>query len=730
MSVSCQTDVDPLATSFSSVESLSLAYFALDMFFVHIFFFASSPLLMSSPCESTDTIIRMLGLSATSTEAQIESGCHSALQRFHSFLTQQKQQFQEAYVPSEVAVLWYCRYKGEQEFRQADGEVLLSAATKALKRLVECGRDFRSRIAALASHVEQRLSRPNSASFSFDLNELLMIPIGTKTREQVKEQYAAVMDAIGAGGAEDVLAKQPYQNSCLPLSFSERLSTVREALKSARKIWDDIEAEGAARKAQQDNEREEARRKHEEQRNQKLNIQWNYVSYITKYKDIMAPASTAASHKTTAPSLSYAEAVDKWSGNVDKLNDNSIQPFVILGLNPSLYRHIAQKEVIRQIGNGKKKLSLFVHPDKCSGSIGGSEDLSAQAAAVYSTMTTACEMCVTLIQNGGYLLKQKGSPSPFADLFCQTASPMSFPEPSASSSASSSSSTQPSTSETSTQGRGEGSDATLSRTSGPSSNSDIRPSGLYVEYVPANKKEPLRVFGSLPAEVVGNGEVRAYILRPTPATEEARSPPPSGYAPPDCFCYVARKEFRPRGKLAAAYLSDGEMSDEDEDLKEYARRKVLRKQYRAALNRNCDYDGAIEFRVKGSLLQPLNKSSKHSYNWYIDDTEVNVAGLYWVGLQVVACQPGTPSGMLVSKIRWSQVVIPSENISQTVYQTLRTFEGAPFVDQELLKPYLMAGSHDTPSKTAMKCEADCLRLAKAWARTTKYSPSYQSGSVK
>eukprot|EP00922_Rhytidocystis_sp_ex-Travisia-forbesii_P033805 GHVS01050216.1.p1 GENE.GHVS01050216.1~~GHVS01050216.1.p1 ORF type:complete len:1027 (-),score=170.20 GHVS01050216.1:2750-5830(-) len=727
VSVSCQTDAPPPPIASSSIMDTSLSFFALDLVFVHIFFHASSPTVMSCPCESTDTILRILSLHASAGEFEIDCRAQSLLQKLHNSLSQhQRSSHQEVYVPSELVSSWYSKYKGEENgCRQANGEVLLSAATKAVKRLVECGRELRSRVAFWASHVEQSLSS------SCDLNELLMIPIGTQTREQVKEKYAAAMEALGGGdeetsGQQETTQPKPQSSS----SFSCRLRLVRQALNSARKIWDDIEAEAAAKQAKQDSQREEARRKHEEQRSHKLNVQWNYVSYITKYRRIIAPSPITSA--APPPVLSYADAVDKWSGNADKLNDPSIQPFVILGLNPSLYRNVPQKEVTRQIGNGKKKLSLFVHPDKCSGSMGGSEELSNQASTVFSTMTTACEMCVTLIQTGGYLSKQKGSPSPFADLFGQTPSPMTFPDPSPAASAGPS---KAATSKCSPKEESGDSAASLGKTSGPSSNCDVRPSGLHVEYIPSNKKESLRISGSLPTDWgSGHGEVRVYVLRPVVrSTAETKPfPPPSDYAPPDCLCYVARKEFRPRGKLTAAYLSDGdEQSDEEHDLKEYARRKALRKQYKAALNKSGEYDGAIDFRIRSSHLQPLHKSSKNSYNWYIDGTDVNLTALYWVGVQVVGCQVvKRPSEMVVSKIVWTPVAIPSADVNQTVSQTLKTFEGAPFVDQERLKPYIMAGSNDAPSKAAMKLEADCLRLAKAWARTTKYGPTYQAGLAK
>eukprot|EP00922_Rhytidocystis_sp_ex-Travisia-forbesii_P068187 GHVS01101542.1.p1 GENE.GHVS01101542.1~~GHVS01101542.1.p1 ORF type:complete len:187 (-),score=35.76 GHVS01101542.1:231-740(-) len=167
------------------------------------------------------------------------------------------------------------------------------------------------------------------------------------------------------------------------------------------------------------------------------------------------------------------------------------------------------------------------------------------------------------------------------------------------------------------------------------------------------------------------------------------------------------------------------MSDEEHDLKEYARRKTLRKQYKSVLNRSGEFDGAVDFRIRSSHLQPLHKSAKTSYNWYIDG-EVNLKALYWVGVQVVACKVDKPSEMVVTKILWSPVTIASEQMSQGVSQTLKTFQGAPFVDQKLLKPYLMAGANEAPSKAAMKLEAQCLRAAVVWARDAKYGPIYQT----
>eukprot|EP00922_Rhytidocystis_sp_ex-Travisia-forbesii_P068191 GHVS01101546.1.p1 GENE.GHVS01101546.1~~GHVS01101546.1.p1 ORF type:complete len:808 (+),score=213.22 GHVS01101546.1:23-2425(+) len=444
--VACQTDVPavaavvagdtppatPPATPPVQVSSSSLCFFGLDLFFVHIFFYAHDPKLIACPCETTDAVLRILNLQPTAGEAEITARYTFLFQQIDIFWKQQGSHQLPSYVPSDLVFSWYYRWKADGVVVAAqdrDTTVLRGAAT-ALMQLVECGRELRDRVAFWASHIEDSLSRSGRTC---DLNELLMIPIGTQTREQVKEKYATAMEALAAGGGGDdeaMTTSEGETTSQTASSFNGRLRRVRAALKAARKVWDDIEAEAAAKRAQQDSEREESRLRHEEQRSQKLNVQWNYVSFITKYRRFVAPAATPLNNVAAPPApLTYADAIDKWGGNADKLSsDPRIQPFVILGLNPLMYRNMAQKDVLRQIGNGKKKLSLFLHPDKCSGSMGGSEELSSQASAIYSTMTTACEMCMTLIQTGGYLSKQKGSPSPFADLFGQPPCAMSFPQ--------------------------------------------------------------------------------------------------------------------------------------------------------------------------------------------------------------------------------------------------------------------------------------------------------------
>lgn len=540
------------------------------------------------------------------------------------------------------------------------------------------------------------------------------------------EHYGGVFDLLNLPPTGRVIWEQ--RRDCI------------EVLQQSMKEWKLAEEETSRKKAEDEAAEELRNREHEEMVFRRTHTQRHYLDYIQQFEHKCMQNNSTSICKTKSGECSIIENIDKCNETiVDIIKNINVQPFLVLGVAPNKLP-VDKAKALKQINIGRKKLAAFLHPDKFSTTKNNVLNVNdIEINRIFTVINKCCGLCTILIENNyHHRMIAPASPSPFADLFGQTASPIPpapLPPPRVPPTSLSSSPFYPPASSAST----------LFSCSTPVLCTIARSptTGMEAPIIsvlsPATSSTTPRVEIVIPPSVTGPGILNVFVLRPT---ESCSDLPPTNFPPPDClvsgYTHILFGKLTGGGRKLGNNDEDGEefsdvetrsdlKNSEKKQIKEYQRKyRKERQKFLNSLSKKNKFDLYLDL----SLFQPTSKSNV-SENWYVTHGPPQKLW-YCVGFQYIDWKGGQSGagGGDASKISWKKWLAAELPDCHTPPESIKTFERAPFLTPEdniKLKTILLHAKEIQKKtdggfypKNILKFEADCIRKGNEWARKKRY----------